>query len=126
MRKGLLICSTINLSISVLMFFIALSFSSPVDVFFYTVAVLLAIPPLTLIVRFRVFIRFASVVLFVTCLITGIMVLYSISGFLYFDKSWATHLAQAILYTFLTFYLLGFSGYLKEFIRSENYVDNLK
>jgi FlaA1/EpsC-like NDP-sugar epimerase len=120
MKKGLLIFSVINLSISVSMFLMGAIFSSPVNMFFYIVSALLIIPTLTLIFKFRAFIRFASVVLFVTCLITGIMVLYSISGFLYFDKSWATHLVQAILYAFLTFYLLGFSGYLKEFIRNED------
>lgn len=126
MKKGLFIFSMINLCISVLMFFTGLSFSSPVDVFFYTVAVLLVIPSLTLIVRFKAFMKFASAVLFVTALITGILVLYSISDFLYFNKSWVINLTQTILYSFLTVYLLGFSGYLKELIRNENSAGSLK
>lgn len=126
MRKGLLICSTINLSISAFIFFLGASFLFPVDIFLYVVAALLAIPSLTLIVRFKAFIKFASAVLFVTALITGIMVLYSISDFLYFDKSWAINLTQTILYSFLTAYLLGFSGYLKEFIRNEDRAGSLK
>lgn len=126
MKKGLLICSAINLSISALIFFIGVSFLFPVDIFLYVVAALLAIPSLTLIVRFKAFIKFASAVLFVTALITGILVLYSFSDFLYFNKSWVINLTQTILYSFLTVYLLGFSGYLKELIRNENSAGSLK
>ena len=120
------ICSTINLSISALIFFFGASFLFPVNIFLYVVAALLAIPSLTLIVRFKAFIKFASAVLFVTALITGIMVLYSISDFLYFNKSWVINLTQSILYSLLTVYLLGFSGYLKELIRNENSTGSLK
>lgn len=120
MKKGLFICSAINLSVAALMIFIGFKCSSPIEVFFCAVAVLFVIPALTLIIRVSAFIKFSSVVLFVTSLITGLMVLYSISGFFYFDKSWGTHLVQAVLYAVLTFYLLGFSGYLKELIGAES------
>ena len=66
--------------------------------------------------RKKLVIKISIIALSTASLISGVLFLYSIAGILDFNKTWIHSMILSVIYFLFAFYLVGFKGYLKEFV----------
>lgn len=114
MTKGLIVCGVLNIIIAGTSLIIGLNFLQPIRAFFLIFSVITLVPCVTLFTRTELVIKISVIALFSASLICGVMVLFSLAGVLDFSRSWLLSLILCGVYLLLTFYFIGFKGYLQE------------
>lgn len=114
MAKGFIICGVIYLIISCIFLVAGLSFLQPIRTFLLVLSLIVFIPCITIFFRTRLAIKISVIAVSSASFICAIIALANLSGILDFTRSWALSLTFFIVFVLITFYLIGFKGYLKE------------
>lgn len=112
MKKSLVFLPAINVIIALYLIVIGRQQPDAISPIFYGLAAVIALPALICLNQHRVMLKIARFFLFSGALLTALFAIFCLAGFLNITRVPGASLVNALLYTILCVYLLGFKGYL--------------